>query len=124
MRKSKIKFYNLDMIISVGYRVKFKRGITFRKKATSILKDYMIQGYAINQKCLEALNKTIQIQSRIIANALEIDEKDVYNVIMGYTDALDLLDDYDHGCIKKPEGILSTYILFKLLIYRIIYRII
>lgn len=107
------------MIISVGYRVKFKRGITFRKWATSILKDYMIQGYAINQKCLEALNKTVEIQSRIIANALEIDEKDVFNVIMEYA-ALDLLDDYDHGGIKKPEGILSTYTLFKLFIYCII----
>lgn len=106
-RKIKIKFYNLDMIISVGYRVKSKHGITFRKWATSILKDYMIQGYAINQKRLEALNKTVEIQSLIIANALEIDEKDVYNVIMEYT-ALDLLDDYDHGCIKKPKGILST----------------
>lgn len=87
-RKIKIKFYNFDMISSVGYRVKSKRGITFRKWATSILKDYMIQGYAINQKRLEALKKTVEIQSLIIANALEIDEKDVYNVIEvpDYTD--------------------------------------
>ncbi|QNM14275.1 hypothetical protein DW120_15905 [Absiella sp. AM10-20] len=85
--------------------------MTFRKWATSILKDYMIQDYTINQKRLEALNKTIEIQSRIIANALEIDEKDVYDVVMAYTDALNLLVDYDHGCIKKPEGILSTYTL-------------
>ena len=69
--KRKIKFYNLDMIIYVEYRVKYKRGITFRKWATSNLKDYMIQDYTINQKRLEALNKTIEIQSRIIANALE-----------------------------------------------------
>ena len=73
--KRKIKFYNLDMIISVGYRVKSKRGITFRKWATSNLKDYMIQDYTINQKRLEALNKTIEIQSRIIANALETMKK-------------------------------------------------
>lgn len=89
------------MIISVGYRVKSKRGITFRKWATGILKDYIIQGSVIHQKRLEALNKIVQIQSQIIANALEIDEKDVYDVVMAYTDALDLLDDYDHGCIKK-----------------------
>lgn len=101
--------YNLDMIISVGYRVKSKRGITFRKWATGILKDYMIQGYAINQKRIEALNKTVEIQTRIIANTLEIDEKDVYDVVMAYTDALDLLDDYDHGCIKKPKGLSSIY---------------
>lgn len=107
--KRTIKLYNLDMIISVGYRVKSKRGITFRKWATGILKDYMIQGYAINQKRIEALNKTVEIQTRIIANTLEIDEKAVYDVVMAYTDALDLLDDYDHGCIKKPEGKSSIY---------------
>lgn len=107
--KRTVKLYNLDMIISVGYRVKSKRGITFRKWATGILKDYMIQGYAINQKRIEALNKTVEIQTRIIANTLEIDEKDVYDVVMAYTDALDLLDDYDHGCIKKPEGKSSIY---------------
>ena len=65
------------MIISAGYRVKSKRGITFRKWATDILKDCMVQGYAINQKRIEALNKTVEIQTRIIANTLEIDEKDV-----------------------------------------------
>lgn len=107
--KRTVKLYNLDMIISVGYRVKSKRGITFRKWATGILKDYMIQGYAINQKRIEALNKTVEIQTKIIANTLEIDEKDVYDVVMAYTDALDLLDDYDHGCIKKPKGLSSIY---------------
>ena len=104
-----IEYFNLDMILSVGYRVKSKRGVAFRKWATGILKDYMIQGYAINQKRIEALNKTVEIQTRIIANTLEIDEKAVYDVVMAYTDALDLLDDYDHGCIKKPEGKSSIY---------------
>ena len=65
--------YNLDVIISVGYRVKSQRGIAFRKWATSVLKEYMTKGYAINQKRLEALNKTIQIQSRILASTLELD---------------------------------------------------
>lgn len=106
-----IDFFNLDMIISVGYRVKSKRGIAFRKWATAILRDYMIQGYAINQKRIDALNKTVEIQTRIIANTLEIDEKDVYDVVQAYTEALDLLDDYDHCCIKKPKGISSTYVL-------------
>lgn len=107
--KRNVKYYNLDMIISVGYRVKSTRRITFRKWATNILKDYMIKGYAINQKRIEALNKTVEIQSRIIANTLEIDEKDVYNVVAAYSNTLSLLDDYDHGCIKKPEGNLSIY---------------
>ena len=52
-----VSFYNLDVIISVGYRVKSQRGIAFRKWATSILKDYMIKGYAVNEKRLEILNK-------------------------------------------------------------------
>ena len=56
-----IPFYNLDMIISVGYRVNSKQGIIFRKWATSILKDYMIKGYAVNQKSLEYLEKTVQL---------------------------------------------------------------
>lgn len=96
-------YYNLDVIISVGYRVKSQRGIAFRKWATSVLKDYMIKGYAINQKRLEALNKTIQIQSRILASTLELDEAEVFNVIEAYANALSLLDDYDHGSIGKPN---------------------
>ena len=102
-------YYNLDVIISVGYRVKSQRGIAFRKWATSVLKDYMIKGYAINQKRLEALNKTIQIQSRILASTLELDEAEVFNVIEAYANALSLLDDYDHGSIGKPKGSDSVY---------------
>ena len=101
--------YNLDVIISVGYRVKSQRGIAFRKWATSVLKEYMIKGYAINQKRLEALNKTIQIQSRILASTLELDEAEVFNVIEAYANALSLLDDYDHGSIGKPKGSDSVY---------------
>lgn len=97
-------YYNLDVIISVGYRVKSQRGIAFRKWATSILKDYMIRGYAINQKRLDALHKTVEIQTRILASTLELDEKEVLNVIETYANALSLLDDYDHGLLSKPEG--------------------
>ena len=64
--KQPVHFYSLDVIISVGYRVKSPNGIIFRKWATSILKDYMIKGYSINQKRLDALNKTIEIQSRML----------------------------------------------------------
>lgn len=102
-------YYNLDVIISVGYRVKSQRGIAFRKWATSILKDYMIKGYTINQKRLDALHKTVEIQTRILASTLELDEKGVLNVIETYANALSLLDDYDHGLLSKPEGTNSIY---------------
>ena len=107
--KREIDYYNLDMIISVGYRVKSQNGIIFRKWATSILKDYMIKGYAVNQKRLDVLNKTIAIQSRMLASTLNIEEKEVLNVIEAYSNALTLLDDYDHGTIPKPDGIVSVY---------------
>lgn len=104
-----VEFYNLDVIISVGYRVKSQRGIAFRKWATSILKDYMIKGYAVNENRLEILNKTIKIQSRMLASTLELDENEVLNVIEAYQNALSLLDDYDHGSISKPKGTDSIY---------------
>lgn len=107
--KRTIKIYNLDMILAVGYRVKSPNGIIFRKWATSILKDYMIKGYAINQKRLDALHKTVEIQTRILASTLELDEKEVLNVIETYANALSLLDDYDHGLLSKPEGTDSIY---------------
>ena len=104
-----VEYFNLDVIISVGYRVKSPNGIIFRKWATSILKDYMIKGYSINQKRLDALNKTIEIQSRMLASTLEIDAKEVLSVIETYSNALSLLDDYDHGTISKPKGKNSIY---------------
>lgn len=63
-------YYNLDMIISVGYRVKSPRGIAFRKWATSILKEYIVQGYAVNAKRLNVLNKVVEIQSNIIVASI------------------------------------------------------
>lgn len=71
----------------------------------------MIKGFAVNEKRLEALDKTIQIQSRMLASALNIEEKEVLNVIEAYSNALTLLDDYDHGTIPKPDGIASIYCL-------------
>lgn len=104
-----VEYFNLDVIISVGYRVKSPNGIIFRKWATSILKDYMIKGYSINQKRLDALNKTIEIQSRMLASTLDIDAKEVLSVIETYSNALSLLDDYDHGTLSKPKGKESIY---------------
>ena len=77
-----IEYYNLDMIISVGYQVKSQNGVIFRKWATSILKDYMMKGYAINKKRLEILNKTIAIQSKMLASAFDIEEKETKNNIL------------------------------------------
>ena len=88
----KPKIYNLDMILSVGYRVNSKRGIAFRKWANNILKQYIMKGYAINEKRLQALQKTVDIQSRMLADALDIEETDVLRAVNEYTDALLLLD--------------------------------
>ena len=106
-KKYKVQYYNLDMIISVGYRVNSKRGIAFRKWATKILKDYMLKGYAVNQKRLEYLEKTIKLID--IANRMEErlennDAKEILKVIGDYSKALDLLDDYDHRTLKKIKG--------------------
>lgn len=109
--KRKLKLYNLDVIISVGYRVKSKRGILFRRWANKVLKDYLIQGYAVNERRLIALNKTIDIQNRMLSSTLEIDNQELVNVVNEYTRALDLLDDYDHQRVKKIKGHKDTYIL-------------
>ena len=105
----KMDFYNLDAIIAVGYRVNSKKATSFRRWATSILKDYIIKGCAVNQKRLDVLNKIITIQSRMLASTLGIEEKEVLNVIEAYSNALSLLDDYDHGCVSKPKGKNSMY---------------
>ena len=107
--KQSVPFYSLDVIISVGYRVKSQNGVIFRKWATSILHDFMIKGYAVNRKRLYVLNKIIAIQSRMLASTLNIEEKEVLNVVEAYSNALTLLDDYDHGCVSKTKGKTSIY---------------
>ena len=100
----KPKIYNLDMILSVGYRVNSKRGIAFRRWANSVLKQYVIQGYAINEKRLQALERTVDIQTKMLACTLEVEESDILKAVTSYTDALMLLDQYDHQSLKKPAG--------------------
>lgn len=108
-----VAYFNLDIILSVGYRVKSKNGIIFRRWASEILKDYLLKGYAANERKLIALNKTIELQSRIIATAYDIESADVLKVVDSYVEALTLLDNYDHQCIpsiKKDESYVSlTY---------------
>ena len=105
----KPKIYNLDMILSVGYRVNSKRGIAFRKWANNVLKQYIMKGYAINEKRLQALEKTVDIQTRMLADALDIEESDVLRAVNEYTEALLLLDQYDHQTLRKPNGNKPTY---------------
>ena len=105
------KLYNLDVILSVGYRIKSKRGIAFRRWANKVLKDYLIKGYSISQKRLDALNKTIDIQSRMLSYSLNIDKDELSKVINEYTRALDLLDSYDHQTLAKPKGEKSAYVM-------------
>ena len=102
--KRKQKFYNLDVIISVGYRVKSPRGIIFRKWATNVLRQYLKEGYAVNEKRLAVLNRTIEIQTNIIAGITGIDSADVLKVIQEYSRSLELLDAYDHQRVPIPQG--------------------
>ena len=95
-KRYNVQYYNLDMIISVGYRVNSKQGITFRKWATNILKDYLLKGYAVNQKRLEYLEKTIKlidIAGRIDTELKGSEAKEIIKVINTYSNALNLLDD-------------------------------
>ena len=102
-----VEYYNLDVIISVGYRVKSENGVIFRRWANKILKDYMLKGYAVNQKRLDYLEKTVKlidIANRIDERLQGDDAKEILKVIGGYSKALDLLDDYDHRTLKKIKG--------------------
>ena len=101
-----VQFYNLDVIISVGYRVKSKRGVEFRRWANSVLKQYILQGYAINDNRIAQLGEVIQIMKRT-QNAL--DSQQVLNVIQKYSKALNLLDSYDHQTMERPKGNVATY---------------
>lgn len=109
-----VNYYNLDVILSVGYRVKSKNGITFRKWANKVLKEHLIKGYSINQKRLEFLEKKVQLID--IANRIEEDinadeAKEIINVINEYNEALDLLDEYDHRTLKVPKGTKSDEVI-------------
>ena len=97
----KTKYYNLDVIISVGYRVKSQRGVEFRKWANKVLKDYIVRGYAVNQKRLTQLGDVVRLLKRT-ENSL--DAKQVLTVVEKYSEALNLLDAYDHQNMTRPKG--------------------
>ena len=103
-----IEYYNLDVIISVGYRVKSKRGVEFRRWANSVLKQYILKGYAVNDHRIRQLGEVIRVLKR---TENELDSKQVLSVIEKYSNALDLLDSYDHQNMTRPKGNETTYIL-------------
>ena len=104
----KPRIYNLDMILSVGYRVNSKRGIEFRKWANSVLKQYIIRGYALNEHRMKQLGAAVRLMKRI---ETDLDTRQVLNVVERFSKALDLLDDYDHQTMKRPKGSSGTYVL-------------
>lgn len=98
--------YSLDVIIYVGYRVKSKRGVEFRRRGDHVLKDYIIRGCAVNQGRMDQLGGIIRIMKRVDEC---LDTRQVLHVIGSYASALELLDDYDHQRIQKPEGSGTVY---------------
>ena len=106
--KQLVPYYTLDVIISVGYRVKSKRGVEFRRWANSVLKQYILQGYAVNDKRIAQLGEVIKIMKRT-ENTL--DSRQVLTVIEKYSAALELLDSYDHQSMNRPKGNDATYVL-------------
>lgn len=106
--RREIEYYNLDVIISVGYRVKSQRGVEFRRWANSVLKDYILRGYAVNDKRISQLGQMVQIMKRAED---QLDAQQVLSVVESYSAALDMLDDYDHQTMSKPKGNAATYTL-------------
>lgn len=104
--RRRIKFYNLDAIISVGYRVNSRRGTQFRIWATKVLRDHLLQGYSVNVKRLQEMNQTLRLVSRMVDRRdLSGDEaKALLRVVSEYGRALELLDDYDHQRIRVPAA--------------------
>ena len=102
-----IEYFNLDVIISVGYRVKSQRGVEFRRWANSVLKEYILRGYAVNDTRLKQLNQLVQLIKR---TGDDLDGKQILSVIENYSTALDMLDDYDHQVLRKPKGRTTTYV--------------
>lgn len=96
-----VDHYNLDVIISVGYRVKSRRGVEFRRWATGVLREYIMKGHVENRRRLEQLGQIVNVMDRVPES---LGASDILAVVKAYTGALDLLDDYDHQRVGKPQG--------------------
>ena len=119
--KRSLKYYDLDVIISVGYRVKSKRGTAFRIWARKILKEYLVKGYAVNERIrkeqIGELRQLVQVVGRTIQNQElpnTTESQDLLNVVVDYTYALDTLDNYDYERLTidkttKQEAFHATY---------------
>lgn len=102
------ELYNLDVIISVGYRVKSQRGVEFRRWATEVLRSYVIEGHAKNEHRLKQLGQIAEIIDRLPE---EPEGRQILDIVKSYTKALDLLDDYDHQTIRRPKGSKAEHVL-------------
>ena len=117
----RVKYYDLDVIISVGYRVHSKRGTAFRIWARKVIKDYLVKGYVVNERIrkeqLGELRQLVQVASRAISNQKiekTVESQDLLNVVVDYTYALDTLDNYDYERLiidktTKQEKFHATY---------------
>ena len=105
----RVAFYSLDVIISVGYRVKSQRGVEFRRWATDVLHRYLMDGYAENASRLRQLGQAMNIIARLPEG--DVSMKQVLEIVQSYSRALDLLDDYDHQSVSRPEGRQDAYVL-------------
>lgn len=103
-----VNFYNLDMILSVGYRVNTRRGTQFRIWATQRLREYLVRGYVVHEKRLQQLGQVVQLMRRVEDR---LDARQVLDVIEHYSKGLDLLDNYDHQCLTRPVGSSQCYVL-------------
>lgn len=103
-----VEHYNLDVIISVGYRVKSRRGVEFRRWATDVLRRYIMDGVAENRRRLQQLSQAVQVIKRLPD---ELESAQILDIVQAYTPALDLLDDYDHQRIVRPVGQRPVYVL-------------
>lgn len=107
-KRYRTKTYSLDVIISVGYRVKSQRGVEFRRWATDVLRQYVIEGHTENARRLEQLAKVTKVMARIPGS---LETRQVLDIVQSYEPALDLLDDYDHQRLGKPKGDATTHVL-------------
>ena len=101
--------YGLDVILSVGYRVKSRRGVEFRRWATDVLRRYIIDGNAASEQRLRQLGQVANVMARIPES---LETRQVLDIVRSYTAALDLLDDYDHQRVGRPkQGATAAYVL-------------
>lgn len=103
-----VEYYNLDVIISVGYRVKSQRGVEFRRWATGVLRRYVMDGVAENKRRLQQLSQAVQVIRRLPGG---LESAQILDIVQAYAPALDLLDDYDHQRIDRPAGEHPIYVL-------------